>query len=538
MLVVLNMSDKARAENIIVSTEELSSLLGCQVIAAVANRAEMRDPILAAISDALRRHRPPSAEVAKRMTSILSHDEHLDVAKARYELVASICRKAIDRSAAIRKNITDVLDKIVLDNLGGPVLFMLTMCAMFWFTIDFGGAFIDFFDIAFGAIFVDGTRMIGEALRLPAWITAFFADGIGGGIQTVSTFVPPIFCMFLALAFLEDSGYMARAAFIADRFMRKIGLPGKAFVPMIVGFGCNVPAILSARTLEDPKDRMVTVLINPFMSCGARMPVYALFTAVFFPVNGGLIVASLYAVGVMMALTTALALKKWVFRHEASPFILELPTYHIPSLRSVLIHAWLRLQGFVIKAGKAILAVVVLFTLLGGAGSSQDSFVGKVGKAMVPVFAPMGVTQENWPAAVGLVSGLFAKEAVVGTLDAMYSQIDGHMGEEEQERTIPQKLADACVAVRTNLAAVKLPFDLRASEAESIETEFQESLKRRFPNTAAVYAYLLFVLLYTPCIAAMAAMYKEIGLRWTIFAVIYQAMIAWLTATVFYRIFS
>jgi len=538
MLIVLNMTDKAKADGIIVSPEVLSGVFGCPVVESVANRGDMRDPIVGALCAALAKPRPPSVKVAQRLNEILSHDEHLDAAKARYALVASICKKAIVRSAVTRKNITDTLDKIVLHNLVGPLIFALTMYLMFWFTIDLGGCFIDFFDISFGAVFVDGTRALCDLFHAPALFTSFFSDGIGGGIRTVSTFVPPIFFMFFALAFLEDSGYMARAAFIADRFMRKVGLPGKAFVPMIVGFGCNVPAILSARTLEDPKDRLVTILINPFMSCGARMPVYALFTAVFFPKNGGLVVASLYVTGVVLALATAFLLKKWVFRQEASPFILEIPPYQFPSAQSILLHAWLRLQGFIVKAGKAILTVVVLFTMLGGLGSSQESFVGKAGKALVPIFSPMGMTPDNWPAAVGLVSGLFAKEAVIGTLDSVYSQIDGHLQHNSPVRSIPQKLSDAFQSVSVNFSQISLPFDFFKKNTESVETAFQESLKKRFTSNAAVYAYLLFVLLYTPCVAAMAAMYKEIGLGWTLFSVVYQAAVAWGVATVFYQLFG
>ncbi|MCK5200233.1 MAG: ferrous iron transport protein B, partial [Spirochaetales bacterium] len=327
-----------------------------------------------------------------------------------------------------KKTATDKIDKIVLNRFLGIPIFLAAMYLVFWVTINLGGALIDFFDISFGAIFVDGSAILLDKIGSPGWITAIISTGIGGGIQTLATFVPIMFMMFFMLALLEDSGYMARAAFVMDRFMRVIGLPGKAFIPMLVGFGCTVPAIMATRTLANKRDRYLTIFMTPFMSCGARLPVYALFAAAFFPKNGQTIVFALYMTGIVLAVFTGLLLKKTLFAGESAPLLMELPLYHVPRLKHIFLHTWLRLKGFILKAGKfliIIIAVLGFFNSLGTDGSfgnedSEESVLAVAGKVITPIFTPFGVTKENWPASVGLFTGLFAKEVVVGTLNSLY----------------------------------------------------------------------------------------------------------------------
>jgi ferrous iron transport protein B len=277
-------------------------------------------------------------------------------------------------------------------------------------------------------------------------VAAILADGIGAGIQTVSTFIPVIFFMFLCLSFLEDSGYMARAAFVADRFMRFLGLPGRAFVPMMVGFGCGVPGIMGSRVLESKRERFLTIFLVPFMSCGARLPVYALFAAAFFGKMAGTVVFLLYLAGVLFAVAYGLFLKKSLFQGQASNFVMELPPYHMPKFKSLMIHCWQRLRDYIWRAGKVItLAVAILgflnsfgivekaadenapanepagFEFTAGNGDSENSLLSVIGKAITPVFEPFGVEKENWPASVSLFTGLLAKEAVIGTMNSLYS---------------------------------------------------------------------------------------------------------------------
>ena len=243
------------------------------------------------------------------------------------------------------------------------------MYLMFMFTINIGGAFIDFFDQFAGVLLVDGFAEVLGSMGAPEWLSVLLANGIGGGLQTVATFIPVIGFLYLFLSVLEDSGYMARAAFVMDRFMRWVGLPGKSFVPLIVGFGCNVPAIMATRTLEHRRDRLMTIAMAPFMSCGARLPVYVLFAAAFFPSGAQNVVFGLYLIGIAVAVVTGLMLKNSILKGEATPFIMELPPYHLPTLKGILIHTWDRLKSFMFRAGRVIVPMVLVLNFLNAVGT-------------------------------------------------------------------------------------------------------------------------------------------------------------------------
>jgi len=349
------------------------------------------------------------------------------VADGRYGFIHGLARDVINRDAELNKTITDNIDKVVLNRFLGIPLFVFVMFLMFVITMKVGSPFIDFFDGICGTIFVNGARHLFSGF-CPEWLTALLADGIGGGIQTVSTFIPPIFLIFLCLSILEDSGYMSRAAFVMDRLLRTIGLPGKAFIPMLVGLGCNVPGIMATRTLESTRDRFLSVLINPFISCGARLPIYALFAAAFFRGNAPILLFGLYFTGIILAVLTGLLFGSSILKGEASTFVMELPPYHIPTFNGIMFHTWSRLKSFLWRAGKVILAVVIILSFLNSVGTdgsfgnedSQNSVLSAVGKKITPVFYPIGITDDNWPATVGLFTGIFAKEAVVGTINSLY----------------------------------------------------------------------------------------------------------------------
>ena len=389
------------------------------------------------------------AEVVK----ILGEEPEFAMAENRYSISHEVAGKAIV-SARAKKTFSDKLDAVLLNRWAALPIFLVIMYLVFWIAVTIGSAFIDFFDVLFGAIFVDGLGyVLGDVLGCPSFVTAILADGIGAGIQTVSTFIPVIFFMFLCLSFLEDSGYMARAAFVADRFMRFLGLPGRAFVPMMVGFGCGVPGIMGSRVLESKRERFLTIFLVPFMSCGARLPVYALFAAAFFGKMAGTVVFLLYLAGVLFAIAYGLFLKKSLFQGQASNFVMELPPYHLPKFKSLMIHCWQRLRDYIWRAGKVItLAVAILgflnsfgivekavdenapanepagFEFTAGNGDSENSLLSVIGKAITPVFEPFGVEKENWPASVSLFTGLLAKEAVIGTMNSLYSMV----GENEE----------------------------------------------------------------------------------------------------------
>ena len=395
------------------------------------------------------------------VVKILGEEPEFAMAENRYSIAHEVAGKAVVEKRA-KKTFSDKLDAVLLNRWAALPIFLVIMYLVFWIAVTIGSAFIDFFDTLFGAIFVDGLGyVLTDVLHAPGFVAAILADGIGAGIQTVSTFIPVIFFMFLCLSFLEDSGYMARAAFVADRFMRFLGLPGRAFVPMMVGFGCGVPGIMGSRVLESKRERFLTIFLVPFMSCGARLPVYALFAAAFFGKMAGTVVFLLYLAGVLFAVAYGLFLKKSLFQGQASNFVMELPPYHLPKVKSLMIHCWQRLRDYIWRAGKVItLAVAILgflnsfgivekavdenaptnepagFEFTAGNGDSENSLLSVIGKAITPVFEPFGVEKENWPASVSLFTGLLAKEAVIGTMNSLYSMA----GENEDERTLASSL--------------------------------------------------------------------------------------------------
>jgi ferrous iron transport protein B len=476
-------------------------------------------------------------------------DDEIDIltADARYGFVNQITLGTVCKLNEISRHGTERIDSIVLNRFLGIPIFLLVMYAMFMFTINIGSAFVDFFDQVVGALLVDGLGELLTQIATPEWLQVLITKGIGGGIQVVATFIPIVGFLFLFLSALEDSGYMARAAFVMDRFMRLIGLPGKSFVPMIVGFGCNVPAIMATRTLENQRDRILTNLMNPFMSCGARLPVYALFAAAFFPVGGQNLVFGLYILGITVAVLTGLIMRHTLFKGETTPFIMELPAYHLPTFRGVFLRTWDRLHSFLVNAGKVIVPMVLVLNFLNALGTdgsfgqenSDKSVLSEIGRSLTPAFKPMGISNDNWPATVGIFTGVLAKEAVVGTLDALYSQM-ANSPAEQAPFVLKDALIKACATVPDNLLAVADnlldPLGLGSvNEEQAVNTATFAAMQHSFDGKAGAFAYLLFILLYAPCVAATAAIYRETNRNWTLFVVFWTTGIAYMTATIFYQ---
>ena len=489
----------------------------------------------------------------------LETEDDIDIlaADARYGFVNGLIQKSVCRINEVSRHTTEKIDHIVLNRYLGIPVFLLVMYAMFMFTINIGTAFVDFFDQSVGALLVNGLRLVLTGIDLPEWLVVLITQGIGGGIQVVASFIPIIGFLFMFLSALEDSGYMARAAFVMDRFMRMIGLPGKSFVPMIVGFGCNVPAIMATRTLENKRDRILTNLMNPFMSCGARLPVYALFAAAFFPVGGQNLVFALYLLGIAVAVLTGLIMRHTLFIGESAPFIMELPAYHLPTFRGVFIRTWDRLKSFLINAGKVIIPMVLVLNFLNALGTdgsfgqenSDKSVLSEIGRGLTPLFKPMGIEKENWPATVGIFTGILAKEAVVGTLDALYSKLsEGAVIDEEIKFNLKEALLAAYLTVPANLSVIADnlldPLGLNigtvsdmasAASEQKVKADTFSAMQHSFDGKVGAFAYLLFILLYAPCVAATAAIYRETNIGWTIFVVFWTTGIAYMTATIFYQ---
>lgn len=486
------------------------------------------------------------AQEQKMIQQALGEDADILLADTRYRFIEQLVRDTITQSADIKPSWTTYIDNIVLNRFLAVPLFLIAMYMLFFFAINIGGAFQDFFDISSQTIFVDGFAHLLNYIGSPTWLTALLANGIGKGINTTITFIPVIGAMFLFLALLEDSGYMARAAFVIDRFMRVLGLPGKAFVPMIVGFGCNVPAVMAARTLENKRDRILTIMMSPFMSCGARLAIYAIFTAAFFPRGGQNVVFALYLIGIVMAVLTGFILRQTVLKGDPAPLVMELPAYHWPSFKTLALHAWQRLKAFVYRAGKLIVPICVLIGALnslnidGTMGDGDaNSLLAMVGRYATPVFAPMGIHNDNWPATVGLVTGILAKEVVVGTLNTLYSQM-AHLdaaasvtsfhfwsGLMEAVRSVPENFAQLASAL-SNPVLAKAPIDPVSQGVYGL-------MYQKFDGKIGAFAYLLFVLLYFPCVSTTAVMLRELHRGWSIFSVCWMTGVAYAVAVIFYQ---
>jgi len=498
-----------------------------------------------------------SAEIESAICGIreaCSNTPDTIIAISRHNQILSLIRTGV-RQNRFGKSTSEIIDKFMLSNWLGIPIFLAIIYLLFWVVIHIGGAFVDFFDIVSGAILVDGLSLLLTELGSPDWLIFFLAVGLGGGIQTVATFMPIIFFMFFMLSLLEESGYMARASYVMDRFMRSIGLPGQSFVPMLVGFGCTVPAILATRTLGNKEDRYLTVFMVPFMSCSARLPVYALFGAAFFGKRAGLVIVSIYLLGILLAVISGFILKKTLFREPVPHLAMVLPPYHLPRIGAILRRTRNRLKDFVLRAGRVIVVAVLFLSFLNSMGTdgsfgsknSPTSLLSLIGRSITPVFEPMGLEQDNWPATVGLFTGIFAKEAIVGTINNLYEQND--ISNLESTETFPQSIKRALRSIPTGLAAAFSAFDnllgtkmLSRGEkviAEEIgsSTRTFSTLRRSFENDwVRAYSYLLFVLIYFPCVAAMGAAIREIGIKLGILSLCYLTILAWSVSTLFFQI--
>lgn len=476
-------------------------------------------------------------------------DIELMVATTRFNFVEQVYRSAVANDEA--PTLSDRLDQLVLHPLLGVPVFLLVMYLMFMFAINVGSAFIDFFDISAGALFVDHFGALLGSWGAPEWLVTLLAGGIGQGIQTVATFIPVIMALFLALSVLESSGYMSRAAFVVDGLMRRIGLPGKAFVPMIVGFGCSVPAIMATRTLGSERERIVTGMMAPFMSCGARLPVYALFAAAFFPESGQNLVFLLYIIGIVAAIGTGLLLRSTLLPGVSSAVVMELPNYEMPKFKAVLSRTGKRTKSFILGAGKTIVLVVTLLNFINAVGvdgtfgheDSSESVLSVVSQKVTPIFSPMGIEADNWPATVGIITGIFAKEAVVGTLNSLYST----PGSDDEGLTpLSESFSEALATIPANLLGIapEDPMSMSVGDVSSVDTAAEEqgvdrstfsALQIGFAGQLAAFSYLVFVLLYTPCVAAMGALVNEFGKGWAVFAATWTFGLAYGVATLVYQ---
>ncbi len=603
MVVVLTMVDILKRQGFNVNIPELSKRLGVPVVTGDVHKRNRRQALERAILEALAtKQRPPrviypvslnkafmqahregepevlalhrlegiipgaEATIAQ-VEEVLGTTPDVLIADARYDKIAEIHAGIVKQVGHARTEVGRTLDRFALHRWLGIPIFLGMMYLLFWFTQVVGGCFIDFFDGLGDALFVTGLGNVLALCHAPEWLITLLADGLGTGVQTVMTFIPPVFFIFLGLSLLEDSGYMARAAYVMDRFMRLLGLPGSAFVPMLVGFGCTVPAIMATRTLSNRRDRLLTIFMTPFMSCGARLPVYALFGAAFFGAASGAMVFAIYLCGIVLAVLTGLLLKWTLFVGDPAPFVLELPLYHIPRAGTVLKQAWERLARFLFRAGKVLVVMVLFLSICNkvtfkspfteapapaveaveAASEAEDaeapeiSAIEFIGRAISPVFAPMGVDRDNWQGSVALIVGLFAKEQVISSLNSLYAISEGG---EEEEAGHAESWADARATFKEGVgeAIATVPEALKglfveAGEEEEENAGLMEVLRRKFDRDSnRAFAYLLFVLLYVPCLAAIATIIREIGVAFSSILFGYLTLLGWCVATLYFQV--
>jgi len=463
------------------------------------------------------------------------------ITEARHAVAAGLTREVLTRPAIPRRELTEKIDRVVLNRFLGIPIFLAAMWLVFKLTFDLSRPFGDWIQaITDGPLKRWAAAMLG-AIGAPDWTVSLVNDGVVSGVGFVLVFVPVIFAMMFFITFLEGSGYMARAAFVMDKAMHAIGLHGKSFIPMVLGFGCNVPGIYATRTLENHRDRVLTALLLPLMSCGARLPVYVLFVGVFFPGRAGTVIWALYVIGIALAIAMGVLFKRTLFRGDAPPFIMELPPYRMPSLTSLGLHTWEKGKHFLVKAGTYIFAVSVLVWFLlhlpWGVENKKDSYLGRAGQVMAPALAPLGFG--SWEAASSLITGVIAKEIVVGTMSEIYAP------KAEEKKDVPSLGEDlkqiatsfgaAAKTAVVNVVSTFRPATLSADRDEPTPSELQAAIGRAFTPLTA-FGFMAFVLLYMPCVVVAFAMRQELGgWKWFGVAFAYQSALAWTVSLLVYQ---
>ncbi len=433
------------------------------------------------------------------LENVFGKNIHTILNRTRYGFIKGLRKDTVTCKDTCKQSKSDKIDNFLTNKFLGIPIFMGIAWLMFQATFKLSEPIMGWIESLFEVVANWSLEVLGST-GASEWMQSLVVDGIIGGVGGVLIFVPIIGVLFFIMAILEDSGYMARVAYLMDKLMHRFGLHGKAFIPLILGFGCNVPGIMATRTLETKRDRLLTMLVNPFMSCGARLPVYALFAGVFFSAHQGWVIFSMYILGMIIAIIAALVLKKFLTKKLSTPFVIELPPYRCPALRGILIHTWERIWIFIKKAGTIILAfsVIIWFMASMPAGveyGSQESYAGQVGETIAPVFEPLGFG--NWQSGVALTFGFVAKEVIVGTFGTLY-------GIE----------------------------DIESAEGSVM---LSGSLQEDFTPLSA-YSFMAFVLLYVPCMAVLAVIKRETNSwKWPILVAIYTTAIAWIMAFLVYQ---
>ena len=479
---------------------------------------------------------------AEHLKAMLGDEVDLLTADRRYGYINGIVRQSLQRPLMNRITFTDRVDDIVTHKWFGLPFFFAIMYMIFRLVIDVSAPFLDWTDAVINGPIAHLFSFILGLTPAPAWIHSLVIDGVVAGVGGVLVFVPGLLILYFFLALLEDSGYMSRAAFVMDRFMRVVGLHGKSFIPMILGFGCAVPAIYATRTIASHRDRVLTALLVPLMSCSARLPVYVVFGLAFFGTRAGTVIWAMYALGIIVAMLAGMVFTRTILKPDvSSAFVLELPPYRQPALKSVLIHMWENTREFIRKAGTTILyASLVMWLLLNmpwGVTDQRDSYFGKASNMISPVFTPLGFG--NWQTSGALVTGFMAKEIVVSTMSQIY--LSGEEAELSQPTTFSEDvigIGSGFVSATINSGKILLSIlpgvDLISANQAPDDTALSLALQGQFTPLSAM-SMLVFVLLYVPCVATLGAIKHEFGISWAVTSAAYQTAVAWIAAFMIYQ---
>ncbi len=534
LVLVLNLVDEAEKLGLEIDGKKLASLLGVEVIKTIASKGKGIDRIIPAIIKAYEKNLIPSVGVEGNKD--LSEDEKFAIAHGIYEEVVKK-KKFIDR------DLTDLIDNFVLHPMFGIVFFILVIFFMFKIAFDFSSPYIDWIDGFFNKFLIPAVLNLLNYFHAPEVISRFFAEAVVGGVGFVLTFVPLIFILYLLITFLEMSGYIPRVAFLLDKYLHKIGLHGKSVIPLILALGCNVPAIVSTRTLESWKEKLIVIAMIPFISCPARLVVFSFFALVFFPEYPALIITGLYLLGIIVAFLTAVLLKRTILKGEVSHFVIELPPYRFPSLKTVFNISWIHVKDFVYRAGTLIFAASILIWILlnlpPGVQSPKESYAGKLGAALVPVFKPMGI--DEWQATTSLIPAFLAREIVLSSMGVIYSA-EEHISEkkEEVEFSFVESLkeqAKALIKAFEESISSLFTLSLKTFEVEEEESNLRRVIKESFDSASAL-SFMIFILIYTSCLGTYATMGREIGYKLATLFLLYSFMLAWFIGVITYSLFG
>lgn len=559
MILALNMMDEVRASGNSIHVEQLSKELGIPVIPISAAKGEGISDLLNTVSKTVREKRPSQKldfcrgevhraihsiahiiedhaqaagyptrfaatklvegdqpmfqalnldmsdihiidHIVEQMEEELGTDREAALADMRYTYIESLCAQCVVKHQETREQLrSERIDRLLTHKYFGIPIFLLIMMSIFWLTFSVIGAPLQDLLSAWIDLFTERLSFALTMMEVTPWLTSLIINGVCAGVGSVLSFLPIIVLLFFFLSLLEDSGYMARVAFVMDKLLRKIGLSGRSFVPMLIGFGCSVPAIMSTRTLSSDRDRKMTIVLTPFMSCSAKLPIYGMITAAFFPKHGALVMISLYVLGIVVAILSGLLLKNTIFQGNSVPFVMELPSYRLPDAKSVLLHMWEKAKDFLHKAFTIIFVASILIWFLQSfnwrfdmVSDSAESILASIGSFIAPIFVPLGFN--DWRASTALITGFTAKESVVSTLTIL----TGAASDAQLNALLPQIF-----------------------------------------SPLSAFSFLTFTILYMPCVAAFAASKRELGsMKEAIFTAAYQTGVAYLAALIVYQIGS